>query len=227
MHTFPPLATAAAALSLALGSAAAAQTPAALTHYSVDPDASHLYIVTHKAGLLGFLGHEHALVPTEWRAELCLADPVPSGARGSVVVRTASLVIDTDSARALAGMDEGPGDEDRAEMQSKMLGPDHLHADSFPEVRLELRAPEAGEEDEVRTEGTLSLHGVTRDVGPVTLDVQRLDGGVLELAGQLRIEMRDYGIEPESVAGVVKVANEVDLHVRLLARPGVGSCDPA
>ena len=45
-----------------------------LRSYVVDPERSSLFLVTHKAGLLSFLGHEHAIVPGEWRAELCLAE---------------------------------------------------------------------------------------------------------------------------------------------------------
>lgn len=54
--------------------------PAPLHVYRADRQASRLYVVTHKTGLLSFLGHEHAIVPTVWNADLCLADPIPAGA---------------------------------------------------------------------------------------------------------------------------------------------------
>ncbi|HKI83639.1 MAG TPA: hypothetical protein VKA63_04815, partial [Candidatus Krumholzibacteria bacterium] len=49
--------------------------------------------------------------------------------------------------------------------------------------------------------------------------VEYTDDGTLLLIGTVRIRQRDFGIEPESKAGLVKVANEVDLQFALLASP--------
>ena len=67
-----------------------------LRSYVVDQERSSLFLVTHRAGLLSFFGHEHAIVPGEWRAELCLAEPIPRSAHGNVVIQSRSLAIDTD-----------------------------------------------------------------------------------------------------------------------------------
>lgn len=213
----------AVALSIA---ATRSEPPAELHTYVVDRDASVLYVVVHRAGLLSFLGHEHAVVPGGWSAEICLADPVPQGAHASLVVETASLVIDSDSARALAGMGGGPGDDDRRDIQTRMLGAQNLDAADFPEIRLELRAAEPGRDQEVTVEGTISVRGVTRDVRlPVV--VGHGDSGRLVLRGMLRIRLRDFGIEPESRAGVVKVSNDVDLHFALAVLPTEEACGAA
>lgn len=203
----------------------AAPDPPSLRMYRVDHDASELYVVTHRSGLLSFLGHEHAIVPGEWSAELCLGDPIPIGAHGSVTIDVASLVVDTDSARALAGLGGGPGASDRHEIQGKMLDSAHLAAAQFPEVRLELLVVEPPEGDALVVQGALSLHGVRRDVR-LPISVERAEDGAVLLGGTLRIRQRDFGIEPESMAGVVKVSNDVDLHFVLAADPTESPCEP-
>jgi hypothetical protein len=213
---------AAGALALWAGARAQAQEP--LRSYAVDPDASSLWVVTHRSGLLGFLGHEHAIIPLEWSASLCAADPLPRSAHGSVVIRTASLVIDSDSARALAGMGEGPGEDDRREMQEKLLDPERLDADGHPEIELRVDSVAPEDEGSVVGFGRLTIRGVTLDVA-VPLQVDRDPDSRLTLAGQVRVRQTDFGIEPESVARVVNVADEVDLYVGLVAARGDTVCE--
>lgn len=189
----------------------------------VDRDASQLHVAVHGAGLLSFLGHEHAIVPGAWEAELCLADPIPAGASARVTIHTASLVIDSDSARALAGMGGGPGAEAREEIQQKMLDSAHLDAAGFPEIDLDLHAARPADGRRVTVGGTITLHGATRSVD-FPVDVADGDDGTLILSGTLRIRQRDFGIEPESRAGLVKVSNDVDLHFSMVARATEQTC---
>lgn len=197
--------------------------PAPLHVYLADHDASRLFVVAHKTGLLSFLGHDHAIVPTAWTADLCLADPIPAGAHATLVVQTDSLVIDSDSARAMAGLGGGPGRGERRHLQHTMLDAKHLDAARFPDVRLDLHAAAPPANGQFTVQGSLELHGVTRPVTvPVTIR-QRADGS-LELSGTLRIGQRDFGIKPASVVGVVKVANDVDLHFLLVVRPTARPC---
>jgi hypothetical protein len=197
--------------------------PPQLYVYVADHQASQLYVVTHKAGLLSFLGHEHAIVPMAWHADLCLADPIPDGAHATLVVPTDSLVIDSDSARTLAGLGRTPPRDERRQVQDKMLDAKHLDAARFPDVRLDLRAVGALANGKLTVQGTLRLHGVTRSV-KLPVGVRHGDAGRLVLSGTLRIGQRDFGIQPEAVAGVVKVANEVDLHILLAVRPTARVC---
>jgi polyisoprenoid-binding protein YceI len=199
------------------------QIPAELHTYAVDREASQLYVVVHRAGLLSFLGHEHAIIPMQWSADLCLADGIPEGAHAALVLQTNTLVIDSDSARALAQMGGGPDDQARQEIHDRMLDSEHLDAEQYPEIRLDLVASAPPEGNRVTVRGAVSLHGVTRNVEfPVTF--QRSNAGRLVLSGTLRIRQRDFGIEPESKAGLVKVSNDVDLHFRLTALPTEAAC---
>lgn len=194
-----------------------------LQEYAIDVSSSTLYVVTHKEGLLSFLGHEHAIVPTEWTGTLCLADPVPAGARGSLILRTASLVIDSDSARTRAGLGSGPSASDVRDIQRKMLDADHLAADSFPEIRLDVVAVQAEADGRVQARATVLLHGISRDADLTVTVEPRPQGGIL-LQGRLTIRQTDFGIRPETVAGVVKVSDPVDLHFGLVAEPTGRPC---
>lgn len=197
--------------------------PPELSVYEVVGARSDVWVVTHKAGILSFLGHEHAIVPTDWSATLCLADPVPADGHGSIKLRTASLVIDSDSARGLAGLGGGPGPDDRRDIQGRMLDSLHLDAARYPEVEIVLSAMGPEDDGRVEVRGTVALHGVTKEV-TFPLEVRRDGPSGLRLSGNLRIRQRDFGIEPESVHGVVKVSNDVDLHFSLTAVPTEESC---
>jgi hypothetical protein len=238
-----------------------------MREFVFDSASSVLYVVTHKEGLLSFLGHEHAIMPMSWKGGLCLADSTAAGgSRGHLVVRTASLVIDSDSARTLASLGKGPGESTVRDLQRKMLDADHLDADSYPEIRLEVvalgngtgaagsvasgegglpnraasgeqaqgeadassgKTPEEGpaqQESPLPARATLSLHGVTRErVVPVT--VEPLAEGGLRIAGIVTVRQSDFGIEPESIVGVVKVSDQVDLHFLLVAFPTGRTCE--
>jgi polyisoprenoid-binding protein YceI len=70
----------------------------------------------------------------------------------------------------------------------------------------------------LKLRGTLTIKGASREVEiPVT--VQRRPNEELWFTGNLTFRQSSFGIRPESIAGVVKVADNVDMHVRLLARP--------
>ncbi len=210
-------------LYLAIAGTGHAAGQEALRSYAVVPGRSSIYLITHKAGLLSFLGHEHAIVPGEWTAELCLAQPIPRSAHGSVVIQARSLVVDSDSARALAGLGGGPGEDDVLEIQGKMLDAEHLDAEAYPEIVLEIDSVTSESESSLVALGRFTLHGITREV-TVPIRVESADDGTISLGGVLRVRQRDYGIEPESVAGLVKVSNDVDLHFLLVASPTDQRC---
>ncbi len=210
-------------LGLAVAGMGHAASQEALRSYVVDPERSSIYLITHKAGLLSFLGHEHAIVPGEWTAELCLAQPIPRSAHGTVVIQARSLVVDSDSARTLAGLGSGPGEDDVLEIQGKMLDVEHLDAQAYAEIVLEIDSVTSESESSLVAFGRFTLHGITREVR-VPIRVEWADDGTLTLGGVLRVRQRDYGIEPESVAGLVKVSNDVDLHFLLVASPTDRRC---
>lgn len=241
--SLPPAGRLTAALAAALVGSVAGPTPAPaqeLLEHFADLDASSVWVVTRKSGLLSFLGHEHAIVPMEWRAQLCLSRAAPTRGHGALVVSTASLVIDSDSARTLAGLGGGPGEGDVRAIQAKLLDAERLAAEAYPEIVLELSShgdsagapearplpapgPSAGEEV-LPVGGSLSLRGVSRPVA-VRVAVRLGPAGGRRLRGMLRVRQSDFGISPETVAAVVKVSDAVELHFDLVALPTGRLCE--
>jgi polyisoprenoid-binding protein YceI len=108
-------------------------------------------------------------------------------------------------------------------IQRKMLDEGHLDAQHHPQIRLDLMAAGPVTDGAVRARVRLDLHGVTRELElPVRVDA--LDDRALRFSGEMRVRQRDFGIEPESIAGVVKVKDEVDLHFDLVATRTTRSC---
>lgn len=183
--------------------------------YAVDTDRSFIVAKLKKAGLLRFLGHEHGVLPGAWSAEVDIDPDDPGASRLEVRIETASLIIDTPEARRLAGVDpDGPDDDDVAEIRETMLSDEQLDAAAFPTILFTARRVRVGD-DELRIEGDLTIHGERRRIG-VDAELRREDDGVT-VGGEFEIELRDFGIEPVSIGGVVKVANEVEIRFEIHA----------
>lgn len=190
--------------------------------WRIDRAASSIWVTTESSGLLGFLGHDHAILPVDWSAELCLSDPLGEGSRATLTLATASLEVDTEAALAVAGMDDGPGEEDRREIREKMLGPRYLAAAEHPEIRLEVRGAGPAQDGRLPAMATLHARGASVEV-EVPVEVVR-DGERTTFRGEAEVRQTALGMDPESVAGVVNVADEVTLHFDLLAEPTGGRC---
>lgn len=192
--------------------------PAAAQSFEVDRGESWFLAVTDREGLLGFLGHRHAVLATEWTAELSYDREDPSASSIEVTVPTGALVIDTEAAIELAGLDGGPDAETVEKLQGKMLGPENLAADAHPRISFASTAVERTGANRLRVTGELTIRGVT-EVVEVPVRVEGVGDGAVRYSGQLTVKQSAFGIEPESVAGVVKVADPVEIRFSVLARP--------
>jgi polyisoprenoid-binding protein YceI len=184
--------------------------PLAIVLIAASSPQSHLLAVAHKGGAMGFLGHEHAVEAADWKAEIDYqSDPAKSSIK--VRVPTATLDVDTERARKLAGLGKGPGKKDVEKIRQKMLGPDVLDAAKYPEIRFESTSVEFVGPEHFEVHGKLTMHGVTREE---TVRGQ-LSRNPFHARADFKIKQTDYGIKPVSIAGVVKVKNEVDLSIEL------------
>lgn len=184
---------------------------------AIDHAASSLVAVTGVTGLLSFLGHRHAILATEWAAELVYDPDLPGRSRLELRVPVRALRIDSRAALDAAGLDAGPDDETVGEIQAKMVGPDVLDAGRFPAIRFESQTVERAPSGGLLVRGTLALHGrTTAHAVPTT--VERRADGAYRFRGHLSVKQSDHGIEPESVAGVVKVADTVTIRFDVVAR---------
>lgn len=186
--------------------------------YGIDPGASWVVAVTEKAGIAGFLGHRHAILVTDWSADVAWRPEEPAASRATVTVPAASLRIDTARGRELAGLDGGPGADDVAELQEKILSPENLAAEEHPELRLEITGAEP-RDGGLRVAGRLTVRGRTEAVR-FPVEVEELTGGAVRVSGSFTVKQTAFGIEPESIGGVVKVADPVEIRFRIVLRPG-------
>jgi polyisoprenoid-binding protein YceI len=195
-----------AAFILALGARSGA---AEETTYVVDPARSAVAIHVGRAGLFKFAGHEHEVLAPRLEGEV-QADPSDLG-RSSV-----SLALDA-TALKVSGQGEPPGDVPK--VQARMVGSGLLDVAHFPRVtfrstKVEGREAAKGVYD-LRITGALTLHGVTRStLVPMRVEVS---GDTLLATGSLVVRHSDFGLTPVSVAGVVKVKNEIAIDFKIEA----------
>ncbi len=113
----------------------------------------------------------------------------------------------------------GRGDSAK-DVQAKMLGPKCLDVARFPAIRFVSRTvtadPGPARVRDISIRGDLTLHGVTREL---TLLVRlELAPDSMRATGATTLLQKDFGITPISIAGVVKVKNELALRWRLVGR---------
>jgi polyisoprenoid-binding protein YceI len=201
----------AAVLCVAAGLASAGHVAGAdAERYAIDADASRVTIHVGKSGLFGFAGHEHEVVAPIAHGALT-ADPDHIGAASvEVTVEAAALSV--------TGAGEPPGDV--ADVQRTMLGPQCLDVARFPRIRFASTAVTGlGHQPDghrIVVRGNLTLHGVTRAITlPAQIDFK---DGMIQASGAVTIKQTDFGIQPISKAGVVKVKDELDLRWRITGR---------
>jgi polyisoprenoid-binding protein YceI len=195
------------------------------TRVSVDKSRSHIIAVTFRSGLLGFLGHEHALLATEWSTDICYAPDEIRQSSVQITVPTESLRIDSERAREIANLGPGPSEEEIEEIQVSMLSAENLAADQHPQLTFEASSVSLKSENEIILEGPITLRGQTRTVRfPVT--ISRPSGDEVTFSGQFEMLQTDFGIDPESVAGVVNVADNVDIVFEIVGEVTDMACSP-
>jgi polyisoprenoid-binding protein YceI len=194
---------------LALLAAAAGPLEAETEAYAVDPATSHVRIHLGRTGLLKFLGHDHEIEApvAEGRVEVVDSDPT----RSSVALRFES-----------ARLSLVPGSEpesDIPKVEERMRGPQVLEVTRYPEIAFVStsvrRQAQDGPHVRIAVAGTLTLRGRALAV-EIPLEVVREAGQVVARGG-LALSLRELGIEPPSVAGVVNVADRFGLEFEIRA----------
>jgi polyisoprenoid-binding protein YceI len=197
-------------ITLLAGALGAPSALAAPRTYVVVPAESRVHVHVGRAGLFGFAGHEHEVVGHAAAGEV-VADEEDL-ARGAVWLEFLAAELKVSG--------EGEPAEDVPKVQAKMTGPEVLDAAQFPKVTFKSSAvagkPAGAGSWDVQVNGDLTLHGVTRPV-VLALRVAR-SGDALTASGRTTIRHTDFGMKPVSVAGVVKVKNELTLQFEITAR---------
>jgi polyisoprenoid-binding protein YceI len=131
------------------------------------------------------------------------------GAPAALVLAAGSIEVDMTTLES---------DEGRRDNQLRGRG---IQTDTFPTSSFELAGPVAlpadfGSADvTVTLPGTLTLHGVTRDV-EIAAQARVQDDGTVVVAGSLPILFADYDIEPPSIAGLITVQDNGSMEFRVV-----------
>jgi len=190
--------------------ALSSQTARADPHpYAIDEAGSRIVVHVGKTGLLGFAGHEHEILATVSHAAL-VVDPAH--------VEASSIDLAFDAGR-LRVVGSGEPAKDLPKIQQAMLGPDCLDVGRFPVIRFVSKTLSAGSPShdglDVTVRGTLTLHGVSREIA-VPIHVELRDA-LLSAKGTVALKQTAFNIKPISVAGVVKVKDELQIELQLIA----------
>jgi polyisoprenoid-binding protein YceI len=167
--------------------------------FVVDPGTSQVRIELGRAGMLSFLGHDHLIEAPLSAGRIEVDDVNLERSQVSLRFRAAALTIVPGSEPA----------EDIPKVEQRMRGPEVLDVERHESIALTSTSV-SGRTDgrgayELIVRGALEVLGRRHDiVVPVTA---RVEGDALTAIGTVDLRLRDLGIAPPSVAGVVKVDN--------------------
>jgi polyisoprenoid-binding protein YceI len=164
---------------------------------AIDVSTSRLTIHVFKSGILSAFADNHLV-------DARIASALLNQTSVNIVAWTSELtVVDPDAS-------EGA----RAEVQRRMLGPDVLDSERFPEITFKSTVVEPAGNSRWRVTGELILHGRAR---PLSVTVTERAGHYL---GSFALKQCDFGIEPVSIAGgVVKVKDELTIEFDIVSAP--------
>jgi polyisoprenoid-binding protein YceI len=190
--------------------------------YHIDPERSRLRLELGRSGLLKMLGHDHTL-------EAPLAEGNIEADQAEIGLSRVTLRFE---ARLLAVVPGTEPEKDIPEVEARMRGPEVLDVDRHPGIVFTstgvMASPASGPAaagatampggvHRLRVRGTLEVKGRKAEI-EVPLEV-RLARDDLVATGGVELSLRDLGLDPPSVAGVVKVANRFKVSFEIHARP--------
>jgi polyisoprenoid-binding protein YceI len=149
----------------------------------------------------------------------------PNDAVGRTTAVTGTLGVvgnQLEAATIQADLTQLSSDQSRRDNAIRQLG---LQSDQFPTATFQLAEPIAlpaglarGQTVKADAKGRLTIHGTTREV---TLPLQgRWNGDTIQVAGALRLDMSDYGIQPPRLGPVVSIDDAATMEVQLLFQRG-------
>lgn len=165
----------------------------------IDTGHSTLTVFVYKSGLFSAFADNHVVKAPIAGGSIS----EESSPRVELAVRAADLTV----------IDPGVSADRRAEVQTRMLGPEVLDTAKFPDITFTSETIVPAGKDRWNVNGRLTIHGQAR---VITFSVARVNG---RYHGDVAIKQRDFGIEPITIAGgTVKVKDELKIQFDLATR---------
>ena len=172
-----------------------------------------LYVVVKKDEdtFASALSHNHAVKANGWSGSVTWHPSDAGECKVEISVPVASLIVDDNATRSLAGLGEGPSDSDRQTIKENMLAADQLNGSKFPSVTFSSTSC-SGTSGNVTVKGNMGLRGATKAISP-SLAVTA-DGSTFTAKGSFQVNHTDFGFEPFSALfGQLKNSNQLTFHV--------------
>ncbi len=178
--------------------------------YRIDAARSRFVVQAFADGLLSMFGHDPVIAVTGFGGD---ARCIP----GTLADASLLLLVRADSLAVTGKASE----KDRREME-RAIREELLESARHAEIAFmstKVSATQTGEgEYRVRIDGSLSLHGVTRNHTIQAQVTANGNSGSLRAQGEFPLRQSDYNIKPTSVAGgTLKVKDELKVSFDIVA----------
>jgi len=184
-----------------LGVAVTATAPQTVT-YTLDASRSKFMAHADRSGLFWFKGKDHHLAASEFTGEVGITPQTITPASLRLVVKAASL---HETGAAFTEQQKGIINK---ELKDIVLLPDQYPDITYQSTNVTMK-PAGTDRYEVKIDGNLTLHGVTRRV--TIPAVVTLSGNDLRAVGKFDIDRDDYKVKATSAFhGLVRVSNDID-----------------
>jgi len=176
--------------------------------YHADLARSDFRLELGKTGFLKAFGDDHLIRVTDYQCNVILNEQ-------DLLQSSLRLTIPTNSLQVLdPGMQAGK----RAEVQSRMQGPEVLDVAHYPEITFVSQRLTALGATRFQVEGDLKIRGVTKRVA-MDVALTRVDS-FWRVQGEARVRQTLFGIKPVSAGGgSVKVKDEMRIVFNLVLVP--------
>jgi len=166
--------------------------------------ASRFDVKTGKAGLFGFLGHDHVIHARAFSGRVVHYPGTPASSQVLITVPVESLEVLT------------PPDTEEIRKVTAAMRTEVLQVDRFPEMTFASRSV-APTDSGFHIELEVTMHGVARAV-PVDVRVD-IGADTVRAAGRFAVKQTDFGMRPfrGGPGGSVKVADRVTFDFEAVA----------
>lgn len=179
--------------------------PATVT-YNLDASQSKFMAHANRSGLLWFKGHSHHLAASDFTGRVEITPDTITPASLRLVVKAASLHE--------TGADFT---EPQKQIINKELREIVLHPDQYPDITFQSTNVTVKNRNEVKIDGDLTLHGVTKRI--TIPAVVTLSGDTLRAVGEFSIERDDFKVKATSAFhGMVRVSNKIKFEFDIVGR---------